>query len=120
MAWPHDGLQHDKGSGIQLKEQYVQQGLNMLPDRATFSDGSNGVEAGVSDMLIRMQTGKWKVFNTCQTWLEEFRLYHRDEGKIVKERDDVLDASRYALMMKRMASVPPRSTPKKKRNAWAA
>jgi phage terminase large subunit-like protein len=30
-AWPHDGLQHDKGSGEQLAKQYRDQGLSMLP-----------------------------------------------------------------------------------------
>lgn len=103
VSWPHDGLQHDKGSGVQLAEQYREQGLNMLEERATFDDGTNGVEAGISDMLQRMQTGRWKVFSNCQAWFEEFRLYHRDDGKIVKERDDLLCASRYALMMKRYA-----------------
>lgn len=102
-AWPHDGLQHDKGSGEQLAEQYKAQGLNMLWERAQFADGSNGVEAGVSDMLVRMQTGRWKVFATCAHWLEERRLYHRKDGVIVKERDDVISASRYALMMLRYA-----------------
>lgn len=102
-AWPHDGLQHDKGSGEQLAEQYKSQELNMLWERAQFADGSNGVEAGISDMLVRMQTGRWKVFSTCAHWLEERRLYHRKDGVIVKERDDVLSASRYALMMLRYA-----------------
>ncbi|WP_037460694.1 terminase large subunit domain-containing protein [Sinorhizobium fredii] len=104
-SWPHDGLQHDKGSGEQLAQQYKAQGLSMLPERATFDDGTNGVEAGLSDMLQRMQTGRWKVFSTCGEWFEEFRLYHRKDGKIVKERDDVISASRYALMMKRFAKV---------------
>jgi phage terminase large subunit-like protein len=106
-AWPHDGLQHSKDSGEQLAEQYKRQKLNMLPERATFDDGTNGVEAGVSDMLQRMQTGRWKVFRNCAEWIEEFRLYHRKDGKIVKERDDVISASRYALMMKRFAIVKP-------------
>jgi phage terminase large subunit-like protein len=106
-SWPHDGLQHDKTSGDQLSKQYRELGLEMIFDRATFDDGTNGVEAGVSDMLLRMQTGRWKVFRTCIYWLEEFRLYHRVDGKIVKERDDVLSASRYALMMKRYARTPP-------------
>lgn len=105
ISWPHDGLQHDKGSGEQLATQYRAQGLRMLPNRATFVDGTHGVEAGVSDMLQRMQTGRWKVFNTCRAWIEEFRIYHRDDGKIVKERDDLISASRYALMMKRSAAV---------------
>lgn len=106
-AWPHDGLQHDKTSGEQLAIQYRELELNLTIERATFDDGSNGVEAGVSDILQRMQTGRWKVFRTCINWLEEFRLYHRVDGKIVKERDDVLSASRYALMMKRYAETPP-------------
>ena len=106
-SWPHDGLQHDKGSGEQLAEQYRKNGLNLIYERATFEDGSNGVEAGISDMLQRMQKGQWKVFSTCQDWLEEFRLYHRKNGKIVKERDDVISASRYALMMLRYAESKP-------------
>lgn len=109
-SWPHDGLQHDKGSGEQLAVQYRGQGLKMLPERATFDDGTNGVEAGISDMLQRMQTGRFKVFSTCGEFFEEFRLYHRKDGKIVKERDDVISASRYALMMKRFAKVKPSNT----------
>jgi hypothetical protein len=51
-AWPHDGLQHDKGSGQDLAAQYRAQGLNMLQERATFEDGGSGVEAGVIGMLL--------------------------------------------------------------------
>lgn len=110
FSWPHDGLAHDKGSGDQLAELYRKQGLIMCPEKATFEDGTNGVEAGVLDMLERMQTWRWKVFSTCRIWLEEFRTYHRKDGKIVKERDDVLSASRYALMMKRFAEVDRQET----------
>lgn len=110
VAWPHDGLQHDKGSGEALAGQYAAQGLNMLPERATFEDGGNGVEAGVLDMLDRMQTGRFKVFRGLEDWFGEFRLYHRKDGRIVKERDDLLSATRYALMMKRMAATEPTAT----------
>jgi hypothetical protein len=37
-------------------------------------------------------------------WWEEFRLYHRKDGKVVKEGDDLMCATRYALMMMRLAS----------------
>lgn len=43
VAWPHDGLQHDKGSGEALKEQYRAQGLNMLNEKATFEDGGKSM-----------------------------------------------------------------------------
>ncbi|MDL2203530.1 terminase family protein [Brucella intermedia] len=117
-AWPHDGLQHDKGSGEQLAKQYEEQHLNMLPERATFEDGTNGVEAGIMEMLQRMQTGRWKVFSTCGEWLEERRLYHRKDGKIVKERDDVLSASRYAMMMLRFAEAAKKAQSPKPQTAW--
>jgi phage terminase large subunit-like protein len=107
-AWPHDGLQHDKGSADKLKTLYEAQGLKLTFDRATWVDGSNGVEAGLFEMLDRMKTGRWKVFSTCGEWFEEYRLYHRKDGKIVKLRDDLLSASRYALMMLRMAETKPR------------
>lgn len=113
FAWPHDGLQHDKGSGEQLAEQYRSAGFNMLQERATFLDGSFGVEAGISEMLERMQTGRWKVFNTCAYWIEEYRLYHRKDGLIQKIRDDVISASRYAMMMRRYACRRPARTGKK-------
>jgi len=67
--------------------------------------GRISVEAGLMEMLNRMQTGRWKVFH-LNDWLEEFRLYHRKDGKVVKEHDDLLCASRYALMMKRFAQSP--------------
>lgn len=110
-AWPHDGLAHDKGSGEQLAQQYRDQGLNLLPERSTFEDETNGVEAGLADMLVRMQTGRWKVFKTCPLWMEEKRLYHRkknDQGKIsiVALRDDLISASRYGLMSIRFAELP--------------
>lgn len=105
-SWPHDG-NNDTAAGTNLATQYRQQGLNMLPERATYEDGSNSVEAGLMEMLDRMQTGRWKVFSTCVEWLEERRMYHRKDGKVVKERDDTISASRYALMMKRFATVQP-------------
>ena len=106
-AWPHDGLQHDKGSGAQLAGQYRDQGVNMLPEHATHELGGFGVEAGIADMDERMQTGRWKVFEGNDLWFNEYRLYHREKGKIVKVRDDVLSASRYALMMARYAIIKP-------------
>ena len=107
-AWPHDGLQHDKGSGVQLAQQYREQQINLLQERATFDDGkTNGLEAGVLEMLERMQTGRWKVFSHLSEWFEEFRMYHRKNGLIVKEREDLISSSRYAMMMRRFA-VPER------------
>lgn len=127
VAWPHDGLQHDKGSGAQLAQQYRDNGVTMRPDRAEFPDDrGNGVEAGVMEMLERMQTGRWKVAAHLNDWWEEFRLYHREDGKIVKEGDDLLCASRYAMMDLRFAKTETPAKDRYKQNghtngsAWAA
>lgn len=106
-AWPHDGYQHDKGSGDQLQSLYSVQGLTMLSEHATHEEGGTGVEAGLMEMLDRMQTGRLKVFSNLNEWWEEFRLYHRVNGKLVKERDDLMSATRYAIMMKRFAEIAP-------------
>jgi hypothetical protein len=121
-AWPHDGMQHEKSAGVPLAAQYDDQGLNMLPVKATFEDGSNSVEAGVIEILDRMQTGRFKVFSNCGLWFGEFRIYHRDKdtGLIVKEHDDLISASRYAYMMRRFADTKPRERKPREKKGWMA
>jgi len=104
VAWPHDGYQHDKGSGKQLADQYRDAGLNMLREHATHAEGGNGVEAGIMEMLDRMESGRFKVSRDLIAWLEEFRMYHRKDGKIIKEREDLMAATRYGVMMLRKAA----------------
>lgn len=100
--WPHDG-NRTNDSGGQLARQYKTGGLLMHPGHVTFEDGSVGVEAGIMDMLTRMNEGRWKVFSTCTMWFNEFNLYHRKDGIIVKMNDDLISASRYAMMGRRFA-----------------
>jgi hypothetical protein len=107
-AWPHDGLQHDKQSGKQLAVLYREAGVNMLPEHAKFSDGTIGFEAGVTAMLERMQSGRLKVARHLASWWEEFRMYHRKDGLVVKERDDLMSATRVGLMALRYAETKPR------------
>lgn len=107
VAWPADALQHEKGSGKQIAQQYREQGVAMAAEPARFMDGSVSVEAGVLAMLDRMKTGRLKVVAHLSEWWEEFELYHRKDGQLVKERDDLLCATRYALMMLRFAVESP-------------
>lgn len=116
VAWPHDGLAHDKGGGKPLANQYRELGVNMLEDKATHEvanldeegSGGYGVEAGIINLLDRMQTGRFKVFRHLNDFFEEKNLYHRKEGVIVKEDDDLLDAVRTGLMMLRFAKPFPK------------
>ena len=115
IAWPHDGVAHDKGGGIPLADQYRAQGCNMLPEKATHAPvpgeaegtGNYTVEPGVLEILDRMQTGRFKVFSHLNDVFEETRLYHRENGKIIKEDDDLMDAIRTGVMMLRHAKVKP-------------
>lgn len=104
VAWPADGLQHEKGGGQQVKIQYSDAGFDMMDSHATWPEGGVSVESGLWQMLQDMRDDKFKVFGNLRDWFEEKRLYHRDDnGKIVKERDDLMSASRYAYMMRRNA-----------------
>lgn len=103
-AWPADGLQTEKGSAKQQKSYYVEAGFTLLAEHATWPDGSNGVEAGLFEIRDLMLQGRFKVFAGLRDWLDEFLQYHRDDsGKIVKLRDDMMDGTRYAYMMRRRA-----------------
>ena len=103
-AWPRDGRRETlEGAGKPLAEQYSKQGLDMLFEHAQFKDGSVSVEAALQDMLIRMESGRFKVFKHLNDWFDEFRLYHRKDGKVHKEGDDLMSATRYAVMMLRHA-----------------
>ena len=105
-AWPHDGKHQMKDGGKSFAVQYEQAGLRMMATHATHRDGGYGVEAGISEILIRMQSGRFKVFSHLTDWFDEFRLYHRKDGLIVKEVDDVMDATRTGIMMLRFAEAP--------------
>lgn len=115
VAWPHDGLNTEKGTGDELRQKYEEAGLNMLREKATNppdfalgqkeGEGGNSREKSILDMYDRMENGKFKVFQTCPLLLSEIRMYHRDENaKIVDLMDDVISAVRYGHMMLRHAA----------------
>jgi hypothetical protein len=127
VAWPHDGYQvKDAMSGHQVAEQYRHEKVNMLHEHAQFLPTTDGdpltsivsVEAGIQEMLTRMATGRFKVFKHLNEWFEEYRLYHRKEGVIVKLADDLLSATRYGMMMLRYAIVEPKKSDSSSRRPY--
>jgi phage terminase large subunit-like protein len=115
VAYPHDGTQRDKGSGITLARQYKAEGLLMLPEHATHADGGYQTEPGILEMLQRMRTGRIKIAAHLGDWWQEFRNYHRKDGLIVKMNDDIMSASRIAVMARRHARPGPLGSGKPKR-----
>lgn len=81
-----------QADGQQLIEIYRRAGLNLQP-------AINAVEAGLYQVWQMLSTGKLKVFKNLSPWFEEYRLYQRDkEGKVVKQNDHLMDATRYFIM----------------------
>ena len=107
LAWPHDGNRRDSMGNPGLAEQYRNLGCNMLPfhfenpPALGEKKGGNSIEVGIMDMLQKMENGQFKVFSTLKEWFEEFRMYHRKDGKIIPLRDDLMSATRYAIMSMR-------------------
>jgi len=53
----------------------------------------------------RLETGNLKIHEDCIEWFEEYRNYFRNKGLIVKLDDDLMDATRYGVMMIRNAKI---------------
>lgn len=107
VAWPHDGNNREKIGGETVASAYRKQGLSMLHEHATFAEGGYSTEAGVMEMQSRLAEGKLKVASHLSQWFEEYRQYHRKDGLIVKVNDDLMSATRIAIMAKRFARAVP-------------
>jgi len=82
--------QHD---GKQLLKLYMELGLDL-------HTAKNDVETGIYQVWELLSSGRLKIFkDRMPNWLTEFRLYQRDkDGKVVKEHDHLMDATRYFIM----------------------
>ena len=91
------------GAGVPLMAQYRDAGLDMMHEHAQFEDGGSkcrgwrarDARSNARRTLEGLSSGQ------NDDWLEEYSMYHRKDGLLVKEGDDAISASRYALMMKR-------------------
>ncbi len=106
VAWPQDGTQR-RDDGLPLANQYKVLGLKMLPLPAMWPEGGNSTEAGIREMDDRFGTGRLKVSEELSDWFEEYRFYHREDGKIVKINDDLMSATRVWVMAKRFSRAVP-------------
>lgn len=83
--------------GQQLYRQYIELGLKISP-------AENAVESGIQAVWERMVGGRIKFFSTLRELPREYVLYRRDEkGKIVKEKDHLMDCLRYLQLNLRRA-----------------
>ncbi len=78
--------------GLKLIDIYRDLGMDL-------QTADNAVSAGIDLVWQMLSTGQLKIFESCNHWREEFRLYRRDEeGKIKKEEDHLMDCTRYFIL----------------------
>lgn len=111
FQWPHDGTRQWGDSGPVI-DVYRSFGLKAHREHAHFKlkqdTGKTHIspEACVSVVLAAMQTGRFKVFASCDALLQEISTYHRKDGKLVQKKDDLISAVFKAIMMRRYARAP--------------
>lgn len=80
--------------GFQFFQKLVDLGLDIVP-------ADNAVNTGINKVLEHLSAGKLKIFNTCENVMNEYLLYKWDAknpDKVVKVKDDLMDAIRYFFM----------------------
>lgn len=78
--------------GRELMQMYTDLGLNLTM-------ANNSVEAGIYQVWDALVEGKLKVFKTLTRFRAERNLYRRDsKGRVVKEKDHIMDGTRYLYM----------------------
>ncbi len=78
--------------GNNLFDMYKDLGLNI-------HNANKAVESGLFTCWERLSTGRLKIFDDLNHFIDEYRLYRRDDkGRIIKKNDHVMDAFRYSQM----------------------
>jgi hypothetical protein len=115
------GGKHRGPDGSQVLQSYINAGLNLYEaDRL-------GVLSSVLDLRERLETGRYKVFSTCNRLLQEMRMYvFNDKNGQPADRDNhLIDASRYPIVcgLSRFVSTHDlkgrRKVERRNRNPWA-
>lgn len=94
-----------QADGKALLDTYRKEGLKLIP-------ADNAVTAGIDAVHRRLSDGRLKIFRGLSDWFDEYSLYRRDDkGRIVKEDDHLMDATRYAILSGLRVARPTYETP---------
>lgn len=72
-------------------------GVNMLPEAV--KDSEAVAETVSLELEERMRTGRFKVDLAQAGWLEEYRTFHRQDGKVPRKSHPLMAATRNAVAM---------------------
>lgn len=80
--------------GNRLVDMYAKYGIELYPVKK----GAGSVEEGILEVYQRLASGRLIIASNLSELLREIRLYRRkDDGRIHKENDDIMDALRYLV-----------------------
>lgn len=85
--------------GENLYQMYQDLGMNLV-------NADKSVETGLYTCWQLLSEGRIKVFKTLTNFMNEIRIYRRDErGKIIKTNDHLMDSFRYSIMTGRNCAI---------------
>lgn len=92
IAIDHAAHGRSQIDGENLFDMYKDLGLKL-------HNANKAVETGLFLVWELLATGRLKIFDDLQKFKEEYLLYRKDEkGRVIKERDHLMDSTRYGLM----------------------
>ena len=116
FAYPHDLMRESgaergkvyeedkKSEGYKYKTMYEDNGIHFTPHNAKTKEGSINVENGIVEVRQRMVTGRLKIArHLFELWKEKQVYRYGEDLKPIKQKDDLMDAMRYAVIMLRYA-----------------
>jgi len=87
LAWRKD----DEAFANKLQDAKI----NVLPEPSV--DKPQVAEVVSRDIWLRMRGNRFKVEQSVYSWLEEYKVYYRDESKVPKKGFPLMAATRHAM-----------------------
>lgn len=81
--------------GKEIADELYKRGCNMLKDAVDDSDAL--AEITTREILTRIRTGRFKVNDRLQDWLEELKTYNRSDSRVPRESHPLMTATRLAI-----------------------
>jgi phage terminase large subunit-like protein len=98
---PHDANRRDPTTGKTWRDVYASSGLSVIQRHPTNQGGGLDPKIGFAIIQQLLAERRLVINKSCSELIQQMRLLHFNEkGEIVKERDHLCDALRYATMMR--------------------
>jgi phage terminase large subunit-like protein len=98
---PHDANRRDPTTGATWRDVYASNGLAVIQRHPTNQGGGLDPKIGFAVIQQLLAERRLVINKSCTELIQQMRLLHKNErDEIVKERDHLCDALRYATMMR--------------------